>query len=86
MAVQQFRQEVLMDGHFAAIERRQFLLVVVHNNDFVTQVGKARPGDQPHVSRPDHGYLHWPPSSTRKAIPIDRLQKAYFSSFIAIRK
>jgi hypothetical protein len=50
MAVQQFRQEIFVDGYLSTLESGQLALIVVHQNYVVTKVGEAGACDQSHVS------------------------------------
>jgi hypothetical protein len=45
----------------ATIERGEFLLVVVHYNDVVAEIGEASACDQAYVSRTDNRQLHESP-------------------------
>src|SRR5450432_1085069 len=47
-----------MDRHFAAIQRSQLLLIVVHHDHVVAQVGKTSPRHQPYISRTNHRNPH----------------------------
>src|ERR1035437_1359197 len=40
-----------MDGDLAILQRRQFGLIIVHQNDIVSEIGKASACHQPYVSR-----------------------------------
>jgi len=84
--VQQLGQEVFVDGDLTAVERSELLLVVINDDDVVAKVGKTRPSDQSHISRTHHSYLHASASVRKPRIDDFPIQKAYFSSFIAIRK
>ena len=48
---QEFREKFLMDGNLAILQRGQFLLIVVHENDIVSEVGKTSARHQSYVSR-----------------------------------
>jgi hypothetical protein len=50
MPLQKLRQELLVDGDFARVERRQFGLVIVHHDYLVPEVGEARPRYQSHIA------------------------------------
>ena len=50
MAVQQLRQKLLVDGNLAILERRQFALVVIDQDDVVSKVRKTGACHQPDVS------------------------------------
>ena len=39
-----------MNWNFAIPQRGQFLLVVIHQNNFVSQIGKTRSRNQTHVT------------------------------------
>ena len=50
MALQQFGQELLVNRDLPAVERSQFLLVVVHQDDLVAHVRKTCSGHQADIS------------------------------------
>jgi hypothetical protein len=54
MALQQFRKKIFVDRDFATIEGGEFVLVIVHHDDVVTQVGEAGARDQANISRTDY--------------------------------
>ena len=65
-------------GDLASFQGRELLLIIVNQNDFVSQVGKARPGHEANVSRSHNCNMH----------PLLRLSRKnrfdnYFISFPA---
>src|SRR5436853_2402997 len=67
-----------MNGDLASLQGRELLLIIVNQNDFMSQVGKARPGHEPDVSRSHNRNMH----------PLLRLSRKnkfdnYFISFPA---
>jgi hypothetical protein len=50
MTLEQFGQKILVDRDLTAIERCEFLVVIVHDNYVVTEIGEAGAGHQSHVS------------------------------------
>ena len=58
MAVQKFGQKLLMNGNFAVPQRSQFLLVVVDQDDVVTEIGETSACDQSYISRTDDSNPH----------------------------
>src|SRR5437588_11758809 len=47
-----------MNGDLASFQGRKLLLIIVNQNNFVPEVGKARPGHQPNVSRSHDCNMH----------------------------
>src|SRR6266536_1783736 len=68
MTVQKFRQKILVDGHFAAIQGGELGLVVVNNDHIMTEIGEACPCHQTNVPRTDYSDLH----STRTSTVTER--------------
>src|SRR5207247_1187147 len=58
MTPEQFRQKIFMNGNLASFQGRELLLIIVNQNDFLSQVGKARPGHEPNVSRSHDCNMH----------------------------
>ncbi len=56
--LQQFGQELFVDGDFAGFQRSDFGLVVVHQDHLVAEVGKARARHQSHIARTYYGDVH----------------------------
>ena len=48
----------LVEGHVALLQPADPPGVVVHAGDAQSELGEARPGDQPHVPRPDDTNMH----------------------------
>jgi hypothetical protein len=59
MAVQKFGKKLLVDGNFTAVQRCEFLLVVVDQDHVMTKVREAGARDQSDVSRTYDGDTHW---------------------------
>ena len=51
-------QESLVNRYFAIAQSRQLLLIVVDQDDIVSEIGKTRARHQPNVSRTHHRNLH----------------------------
>ena len=66
MALQQFRQEVFVDGNFAGFQSGNFGLVVVDQDHFVSEVGKTRTRNQSHITRTYDCNMH--PNNPSRAI------------------
>src|SRR5438876_431733 len=47
-----------MNGDLASFQGRELLFIIVNQNNFVPEVGKARPGHQPNVSRSHDCNMH----------------------------
>src|SRR6266550_7277628 len=47
-----------MNWNLASFQGRKLLLIIVNQNNFVPEVGKARPGHQPNVSRSHNCNMH----------------------------
>src|SRR5437660_8348113 len=58
MTPEQFRQKVFMHRNLASFQGSKLLLIVVNQNDFMSQIGKARPGHEPNVSRSHNRNMH----------------------------
>ena len=58
MAAQQFGQKIFVDGNLAVLERGQFALIIVDENDVVAEVGEAGACNQPHVSGTNDSDAH----------------------------
>ena len=58
MPRQQFRQMFFMDGNFAGLQSRKFLLVVINANDVVPKLGKASRRNKPNIARSDNRNFH----------------------------
>ena len=58
MASEKFRQEFFVDGDFAAFQRRQFLLIVVDQDDIVSEISETGACDQSNVPRTHNGDAH----------------------------
>jgi hypothetical protein len=52
VAGQEFGQKFFVDWDLAVSQGRQFGVIVVHENNVVTEIGKASASDQTDVSRP----------------------------------
>ena len=50
VALQQFREKLLVNRDLSTVERRQFVLIVVNQDDLMAHVGKARPSHQSDVA------------------------------------
>ena len=59
MALQQFGKKIFVDWNFAGPQRLQLLLVVVDQNDVVSEIGKTSPGHQSNIARTHHRNVHW---------------------------
>jgi hypothetical protein len=80
--LQQFGKKIFVDRHFAAIQRSEFILIVIDDNDVVAEVGKAGPCDQSNVSRTDNCNLHHPPEAvdpTPPKLKVDVVPRAFVS-------
>src|SRR5580698_5357536 len=78
MPFQEFREEFLMNRDLPGLQGGQFLPVVIHQNDIVTQVCKTRTGHQPYISRPYYGNSH---CNARPLTRVDSTNnRAYFIS------
>ena len=58
MALEQFRQKLFVDGDFAGVQRSQFLLIVVDQDDVMAQIGEACACDQPNIPGTYNGDAH----------------------------
>ena len=57
VATQQFGQEFFVNRHLTVAQRSQFLLVIVDQDDVMTEVGKARPATNPTYPEPTTAIL-----------------------------
>ncbi len=58
----------LVNGHFARLQRRDAIGIVVDATDLVTEIGKTSARDKTYISRTNHGNLHIPlPNAARRA-------------------
>src|SRR5262249_41514185 len=48
----------LVDGHAPRLEGGDLVLVLVHADDVVAEIGKHRPRDEPHISGADDANVH----------------------------
>ena len=58
VAVHQFFQARLVDGHAPATQHPHLGLELVHANHVVARLGQARSDDQTDIPGPDNGNLH----------------------------
>ena len=54
VALDDFLQTRLVDGDVAGLKGLDLLLVVVHADDVMADIGETRPADQPHVAAADN--------------------------------
>ena len=62
MSRQQLGQKSFVNRHLAVAERRDFLFVVIDQDNLVPQIRKARSRHQPHVPGTNHRDAHSEPS------------------------
>src|SRR5437870_3231117 len=89
MTPEQFRQKILMNRNLASFQGRELLFIIVNQNDFMSQVGKARPGHEPNVSRshnrnmhPCSGYLARTDSTITLSVFLLRLRESLTAALV----
>jgi len=58
MPPEKFGKKLLVDGNYATLQQVQLLLVIIDQDDLMSEIRKASTRNQPHVPRTDNGYLH----------------------------
>src|SRR5207237_5151383 len=66
MTPEQFRQKIFMNRNLASFQGRELLFIIVNQNDFMSQVGKARPGQDANTSRSHNSNMPPPLRLSRK--------------------
>ena len=78
MAGEQLGQKLLVDRDFAPLERGELVGIVVHQDNFVAEIGEADPCDQAHVSRTDDSNAHIP-SKTPLTVSVFHRSKRHLA-------